>query len=520
MKRLLLLCLLLAGPARAETVLRYAPLGDLRILDPIWTSAAITLSHGQMIYDVLVTTDSKLVPKLQMAESVETSADGLRWTFRLRPGLVFHDGQKVTARDVIASLSRWGKRVTAGQALFARVASLNAIDDRTLELVLARPFGPVLEALSSPVLAPFVMREADAATDAFKQVTTTVGSGPFVFVQSEFQAGNKVVYRKFPGYVPRQEPADFYSGGKVVNVDRVEWLYLPDPATAMGALQTGEVDIVASVSPDFLPVLRARKDLVVQVLDRIGQIGTIRPNAAHLPFSDKRARQALTLLVDQPEFAQALAGGAEFGRECFAVFVCGTPNETDFGAAKWKKPNIALAKKLLAEAGYKGEKLVLLDPADQPDIHIMALLTADALRKAGVAVDVQTMDWSTVLTRRNNRDLPSANPAGWDIAFTFWGGLSLASPLTNAPLVSSCDGKNLYGWPCDPEIERLRAAFTDATDPATRKSVIEALQVQFYEAAPYVSTGLFFRPMAYRANLRGLLATPYPVMWNVARTGP
>ena len=305
-----------------------------------------------------------------------------------------------------------------------------------------------------------------------------------------------------------------------MKVDRVEWLYLPDPATAMGALQTGEVDIVASVSPDFLPVLRARKDLVVQVLDRIGQIGTIRPNAAHLPFSDKRARQALTLLVDQPEFAQALAGGAEFGRECFAVFVCGTPNETDFGAAKWKKPNIALAKKLLAEAGYKGEKLVLLDPADQPDIHIMALLTADALRKAGVAVDVQTMDWSTVLTRRNNRDLPSANPAGWDIAFTFWGGLSLASPLTNAPLVSSCDGKNLYGWPCDPEIERLRAAFTDATDPVTRKSVIEALQVQFYEAAPYVSTGLFFRPMAYRANLRGLLATPYPVMWNVARTGP
>jgi peptide/nickel transport system substrate-binding protein len=520
MKRLLLLCLLLAGPARAETVLRYAPLGDLRILDPIWTSAAITLSHGQMIYDVLVTTDSKLVPKLQMAESVATSADGLRWTFKLRPGLVFHDGQKVTARDVIASLSRWGKRVTAGQALFARVASLNAIDDRTIELVLARPFGPVLEALSSPVLAPFVMREADATTDAFKQVTTTVGSGPFAFVASEFQAGHKVVYRKFPGYVPRQEPADFYSGGKVVKVDRVEWLYLPDPATAMGALQTGEVDIVASVSPDFLPVLRARKDVVVQVLDQIGQIGTIRPNAAHLPFSDKRARQALTLLVDQPEFAEALAGSPEFGRECFAVFVCGTPYETDFGAAKWKKPNIALARKLLAEAGYHGEKLVLLDPADQPDIHIMALLTADALRKAGVAVDVQTMDWSTVLTRRNNRDLPSVNPAGWDIAFTFWGGLSLSSPLTNAPLVSSCDGKNLYGWPCDPEIERLRAAFTDATDVAARKSVIEAMQVQFYESAPYISTGLFFRPIAYRANLRGLLTTPYPVMWNVERTGP
>jgi peptide/nickel transport system substrate-binding protein len=519
MKRILAVLLLLAHGAAAQSTLRTVPLGDLRVLDPVWTSAAITLNHAQMIFDVLVTMDEKLQPKLQMAESYTQSPDGLRWTFTLRPGLMFQDGAPVTAEDVVASIRRWGTRVTAGQALLSHVASMTPVDARTLEIVFSRPFGPVLEALGSPVLAPFVMRAADAKVSAFEQVRTTVGSGPFTFVADAYRPGDSVLYRRWPGYVPRGEKADGYSGGKVVRVDQVQWKYLPDQSTAVAALQTGEVDFLEAVPPDLAPLLRKRSDIVLEVLNQTGSIGNIRPNTAHPPFSDPRARQALLLLVDQAEFAATLAGSPELARVCHAVFVCGTPYETDIGTAPWTKPDFARAKALLAAAGYAGERVVLLDPVDQPDIHMIAQLTAGALQKAGVNVDLQSMDWSTVLTRRNTREAPSVNPAGWDLAFTLWGGFSLSSPLTNTPLVSSCDGKNLYGWPCDNEIERLRAAYFDEVSGEKRMRLIEQLQVRYFEVVPYVNTGIFRRVVGYRSNIKGVLKTLYPVMWNIEKTG-
>ena len=510
--------LLAATQARAESVLRYVPLGDLRILDPIWTSAAITLNHAQMIYDVLLTMDSHLQPRLQMAESYQRSDDGLRWTFTLRPGLMFHDGTPVLAKDVAASIRRWSRRVTAGQAIAARASSIAATSDRTLEIVLNRPFGPLLEALASPILAPFVMREQDAETDAFQQVKSTIGSGPFTFDANAYRPGDRVVYRKFAGYVPRAEPADGYAGGKVAHLDRIEWKYLPDSSTAVSALQTGEVDFLETVPVDLVPLLKARRDIRLEVLNDTGSIGTIRPNTLHKPFSDPRARQALLLMTDQMEFAAALAGDPTLARPCAAVFVCGTPYASDVGTAPWRRPDFERARQLLNESGYRGEPIVLLDPVDQPEIHAMALLTADALRRIGARVDVQSMDWSSVITRRNTKDAPAVNKAGWDLAFTLWGGFSLSSPLTNTPLVSSCDGSNLYGWPCDAETERLRAGFLDATDQPARMAVIERLQARYFETVPYVSTGIFLRQVAYRTSLSGVLKTPYPVMWNIAKT--
>lgn len=518
MIRFLLAALLLALPATAqERVLRFVPTGDLRVLDPIWTSAAITLNHGQMIYDVLVTMDSQFRPQLQMAESVHTSEDGLRWTFTLRPGLIFHDGTPVRAADVAASITRWAKRVTAGQALAGRARSIAAQDDRTVEIVFDKPFGPVMESLGSPLLAAFVMREADAQTDAFQQVRTAIGSGPYRFVPEEFRAGDRVVYRRFEGYVPRSEPPDGYAGGKVAHFDRVEWIYLPDPATAVGALAKGEVDFLEGVPADLLPVMRRAQGVTVEVLNRSGFIGTVRPNAVIPPFNDPRARQALLLAIDQDEFDNAIAAEPALAKRCQAVFVCGTPYESDVRLDEWRSPDLERAKRLLAESGYRGEKIVVLDPADQPDIRMMALLTANALRRIGANVEVQTMDWSTLITRRNTREPPDRNPNGWHIATTFWGGFSLSSPITNTPLVSTCDGRNLYGWPCDEEMERRRAAFLDARTLDAQKQAAAAIQERFFDVVPYVPTGIILRPVAYRADLKDLPATLYPVFWGIHR---
>jgi peptide/nickel transport system substrate-binding protein len=509
--------LMAALPAGAQTVLRYAPTGDLRILDPIWTSAAITLTHAQLIYDVLVTADADLKPQLQMAESAERSADGMSWIFTLRPGLAFHDGSPVTAEDVALSLTRWGKRVTAGQAMLARSSGITALDARRLQISFNRPFGPVLESLSSPVLAPFVMRASEARVDAFEQVKTVIGSGPYIFVPEGFRPGNASVYRRNAAYKPRSEPSSGYAGAKITHFDRIEWLYLPDQSTAVQALLKGEIDFLDSVQADLVPLLKRDKNIQLQVLNTTGAIGTVRPNTLVPPFNDPRARQALLLLMDQEAVAATVAVGPELARTCYALFVCGTPYETQAGLSEWKSPDLPRAKKLLADAGYKGERIVLLDPADQPDIHALALLTADGLRRIGANVDVQTMDWSTVLTRRNTRESPATNPNGWNLAFTFWGGFSLASPVTNSPLVSSCDGKNLYGWPCDAEIERLRSAFLDAPDLAGQMRMAEAIQRRFLETVPYVPTGIIQRPVAHRADLKDLPKTLYPVFWGIRR---
>jgi peptide/nickel transport system substrate-binding protein len=189
----------------------------------------------------------------------------------------------------------------------------------------------------------------------------------------------------------------------------------------------------------------------------------------------------------------------------------------DAGADPWKKTDAARARQLLAASGYRGEHVALLDSVDQPEIHVIALLTAAALKKAGVTVDLQSMDWSTVITRRNTREAPSANKSGWDLAFTLWGGFSLSSPLTNTPLVTSCDGSNLYGWPCDEPLEKLRGDFLDASSDADRMHVIEQLQTRYFDVVPYVSTGIFLRQVAYRSNLSGVLKIPYPVMWNISK---
>ena len=455
--------------SQSQSTVRFVPIGDLRVLDPIWTSAAITLNHAQMIYDVLVTSDSQLRPRLQMAQSFDLSADGLRATFVLRPGLMFHDGSPVRSRDVAASIARWGQRVTAGQAIMTHLERMDTPDDRTLVMVFHHPFGPLLEALGSPLLAPFVMREQDARTSAFEQVRTTIGSGPFTFVTDAFRPGERALYRRFSGYVPRDEPADGYAGGRVAKVDNVEWRYLPDPATASQALQAGEVDFLESVPSDLVPLLKSKPGIVVEVSNTQGSIGTIRPNAAHPPFNDPRARQALMLIADQAEFGNALTNEPSLAQSCLALFVCGTPYATEAGTAPWTHPDVQRVKALLAEAGYDGRPLVLLDPADQPDIHTLTQVFADQLRRAGIPTDVQTMDWSTVITRRNTRDSPTSNRAGWDIAFTFWGGISLASPLTNTPLVMSCDGKNLYGWPCDSTIYSVHVRIRKSSGEMTRK---------------------------------------------------
>ncbi|MSP50770.1 MAG: ABC transporter substrate-binding protein [Alphaproteobacteria bacterium] len=505
---------LLALPALAQSTLRLVPQADLKNIDPIWTTAAITRNHGYMIYDVLFAPDSKFTYKPQMVETHTVAPDGMKYSFTLRKGMTWHDGTPVTAKDAVQSIKRWAVKSGDGKVMMAHVGSLEAKDDLTFEMTLSKKFGLVIETLGNPVLPCFIMREADAKISADEQVKEPVGSGPFVFAKDEWVPGNKVVYKKNPKYVARTEPSDGYSGAKVAKVDRVEWLYIPDTAIATQALLKGEVDAYEIPPIDLLQMLKKDPNITVKVLDNFGSIGHLRFNMLHPPFNDARIRRAALLAIDQKAFLGAMIGNPEYERECFAVFVCGSKYETQVASEPYRKADPAKAKQLLAEAGYKGEPIVLMDPTDQQIIHHIAIVAAESLKKAGFTVDLQAMDWSTLTTRRTRKDAAGTGSLGWHIFPTWWTGIPMASPISNLPLAGDA---GWFGWYSDPEIEKLRADFLAAADQKAQMEVIEKLQARYYDQVPYLNTGQFLKPVAWRNNLVGVPNATELVLWNIEK---
>jgi len=323
------------------------------------------------------------------------------YDFHIHPDLVWHDGAPVTAADCVASIHRWGARDGMGQKLMDVTAALEAVDDATFRLTLTQPYGLVLESLSkasSNVL--FIMPERHALTDPFEQVPEVIGSGPFVFVADEWVPGARVVYVRNEAYVPRSEPPSWGAGGKVAKVDRVEWLYVPDTATAMNALLAGEIDYFELPPHDLLPIMEASPDVTVKRLDPVGVQGHIRLNHLYPPFDHPKAREAMLWLVEQPRLLRAVVGNEEHWRSCPAYFGCGSPYETDAGAAALMTFDPERAQSLLEEAGYDGRPVVLMQPTDVAILSGAALMLAGVLRDAGVNVELQAMDWSTLTSRR------------------------------------------------------------------------------------------------------------------------
>src|SRR3984957_7661913 len=240
---------------------------DLRIIDPEFTTAYITRDHGYMVYDTLLAMDSNFKIQPQMADW-KVSDDKLIYTFTLRDGLKWHDGTPVTAEDCVASLKRWARNDSMGQKLMDFTASLEASDTKTITLTLKQPYGLVLESTGKPSsYAPFMMPRRLAETPPGQQIKEQIGSGPFKFVQAEFQPGIKAVYEKNTDYVPRQEPPSWTAGGKIVKVDRVEWITMADAQTAVNALQSGDIDFMENPPWDLLPVLAGNRDLKIETLN-------------------------------------------------------------------------------------------------------------------------------------------------------------------------------------------------------------------------------------------------------------
>lgn len=505
----------LSQGAAAKT-LRFVPQANLANFDPIWGTQYVVRNAAALVWDTLYGIDDKFQPQRQMVESEEVSSDGLTWTFKLRPGLKFHDGEPVLAKDVVQSLVRWSARDPMGLMLRAIQNELVAVDDRSWKWSLKQPFPKMLLALAkNNAPCSFIMPERIAKTDPFQQITEYVGSGPMKFLRNEWVPGAKAVFEKFGDYVPRSEQANWLAGGKKMLVDRIEWVIMPDPATAAAALQNGEIDWWETPLADLVPVLKANKNINVDIGDPLGNIGAFRMNHLHPPFNNLKVRQAVLTAMNQEDYMRALVGEDDkLWKPLPGFFTPGTPLYTEQGGDMLKMRNIEAAKKLLAEAGYKGEPVVCVVAQDMSATKAMGDVTADLLKRIGMNVDFVATDWGTVGSRRAQKTGPGQG--GWSMFHTWHAGADCINPASYTAIRANGD-KAWFGWPDVPAVETEVTNWFNAKDLAEEKAAMGRLNQAAVQNVVYAPTGFYLGYQAWRKNVSGVVSGPLPFFWGVSK---
>ena len=505
-----------AQPSRAKTI-RAVMQGDLRSLDPIWTTANITAYHGAMIYDTLFALDGEQRTQPQMVGKFAVSDDKLTHTFELRDGLKFHDGAPVTADDVVASIRRWAARDGGGQHMMVRVKDISKKDDKTFVVALKEPYGLVAD-LFAKTATPlcYIMPKKIAETDPNQQITEYTGSGPFIYNKNETQMGQRYVYDRNPNYVSRSEPASGMAGAKNVKVDRVIYENMPDSQTALQALKAGEIDFFEIPPIDLLDTLEGDPDIKVEVLNKTGNFGIMRINHLYPPFNNVDARKALLYLINQEEFMKASFGNPKYYRKCGSNFACGTPMENDENTQWFKEaPNLAKAKELFQKSGYDGRPVVLLHATNIDFMNNSAQIMAQRLREAGINAQLATSDWGGVITRRAVKAPP--DQGGWNLFITWSGSASVGNAIAWVGHQATGE-KGWFGWPTDDVHEKLRDKWAAAANIDEQKAVAREMQKHDWDFVPHVWLGQWQSPVAYRKNLKGVLALPEIVpFWNIEK---
>ena len=485
--------------AQGAKTVAFCPHADLASLDPVWTTADITRNYSLAVFDTLFGYDAQFNVQPQMVDGVKTESDGKTWELTLRDGLKFHDGEKVLARDCVATIKRFSARDPFGQAMMKRVAEISAPSDTVIRFRLNKPFPLLPNALAQVYCA--IMPTRLAETDPLKQIPEAIGSGPFKFVADERIPGQRVVFAKNAAYVPRSSGvASFNAGPKIVNIDRAVWNFIPDPATAEAALAQGEIDWWENPTIDLIAQIKKNPSITVAVKDRTGEIACMRFNHLLPPFDNAAIRRLVVSAIDQKEIIEAYAGAEpSLIKTDVGIFVPGTPMASTVGVENTRGPkDLKKIKADLAAAGYNGEKIVVLAATTLPNIWAEAQVATDLLTRIGFNVDMQALEWGTVVQRRASRE--PIDKGGWNIFYTYLGGFGNVSPAPDIAIRGNGTSA-WFGWPTNPKMEALYDAWFEAPDVAAQKKIVDEMQAVFWQDPPYAPMGMYDQPTAFNKRI-------------------
>src|SRR5437667_9440833 len=482
-------------------VLRVGNLGEPPALDAHWTTASITETLTNHIYEGLYSLDSGARPIPMLAEGHTVSKDGLTYTFKLRQGIKFHNGKEMTSDDVVASLTRWGKQSSYGKALFAQVAEFRAVDKYTVQMQLKEKSAIVLISLAVPNnFGAIYPKEIAEKFPPEQKVTEYVGTGPFKL--AEWKPDQYIRMVRFDDYKSRNEPPNGYGGGKTAYVDEIRWVPVPEVATRVAQVETGELEFADDLNLDAYDRLKKNSNVKTIVSKPYYWLVAVFNKKEGL-MTNQKLRQAWQAALDIEPIMKTVAGGKpEFYRMDSSLAFQELPWHTNIKGLPWNERNKDKARQLLKEAGYTGTPVRFMTTQEYKWMYDFALVTKQQLEEVGFKIDLQVMDWSTLGQRR-------VQPKEYDVFTTGMG--NFFDPTHHIYLTPTWPG-----WTEDEQIATLMAQLARETELKKRQELWAQMTQLFYEKVPVARYGDLFGLRALRTTVKGFNdKTERPRFWGV-----
>jgi len=482
-------------PRRGGT-LRVAIIGNPPTLDVMRTTATVTLNSMWHAFEPLFTLDRNYDPIPHLVDTYVISPDNRIWTLNLRRGVRFHDGREMVADDVVASVNRFGRLTTWGRSLFEITESLVARDRYTVVLTLREPTALVPRFLSSVQSAIMPRDVIDEAGDG--TLTRFIGTGPFRFV--EFEPDRHIRFDRFADYSALPGGPNGYGGTRTAFVDRILFIPVPDTAVRIAGVQMGEHHFGEWITPDEYERLRVLPGIVTRIIRPSGWPTAVF-NKRQGMFTDVRMRQAFLAALDMEPIMRAAYGHPDFWRLCHGIMMQEQAFFHPAGREWYNQNNPDRARELLAAAGYTGQPVRWLTTTEYPAYYTAALVAKGQLERAGFVVELQVVDWATLVARR-------ANPAIWDVFSTAFG-------VTWDPVLFLALSPTWPGWYDNAQMRDLLAQLRRETDFAKRYELFGRVQALFWEDVPVIKYGDYFLLHIHGTEVMGFAAMQSNFFWNV-----
>lgn len=484
-------------PVRGGT-LRIAHTGEPPTLDLHWTTGAPTQDIAIHIFEGLFALSSRYEARPLLVDRWTVTPDRRTYTFVLRRGVLFHHGREIIADDVVASLQRWGQLAARGRELFREIERLSVRDTYTVELRLREPNGLVPLALAIPSQGAVIYPREVIEEAGSGQIRRLIGTGPYRFV--EHLPDVHIRLERFDRYRPRDDPPDGMAGRREPYLDAIVFLPVPDASVRIAGVIRGDYHFGHSIPTDEYARLRANRAVVPLIITTPQWAGFMFNHRSPL-MVNRALRRAIVAAMDESSVLRGTYGPRQFWRVTPSFFPREHPMWSEAGAAIYGQHDLAATRRLLVEAGYRGQPIRWMVSGEMPHHLTAATIAKSQLEAAGLVIEMQVMDFATLVGRRGRSE-------GWDVFTATFG--FVPDPVFLLPLVPTWPG-----WYQDQEMQASMRLLWRHANPSVRRAIWSRAQQRFYDEAVAVRLGDWFPLLLHRAEVRGEQPGPGTFHWNV-----